>query len=295
MYYYDFRMVDILIRVQSPFEIPQMFELVHFQVPYCPEREPDVLYQIRLLPEDWTVRGEVLFKQPQSAIYRAGEEYHRYYYWSVGSADRFVLLVYPAEGNDRRVLYLRRQDLDQLLPQFRLSAFFSMEHLLLWHHAFQLHASVVQWQGQGILFSAASGTGKSTQAELWRKYEDAQVINGDRGIIRLTGGQYRVYGSPYAGTSGIYTDLSAPVLAVVILSQAVENSVRRLSAVEAFHSIYREATVPAWDTAFVDEFSGQLTDLITDIPVLHLACRPDEEAVSVLKTALLEIINDRPG
>lgn len=284
MYYYDFRIADLLIRVESPFKIVHLFELEHYVVDFCPETEADAYYQIRLLPENWQVQGKLLFQQRRSALYRAGNEYHRYYYWNLLRPERYVLLVRP-EGKSS-TLYLHPQELNELLPQLRLSAFFALEQLLLKHHAFQLHSSVIDWNGQGILFSAPSGTGKSTQAELWRKYESAQILNGDRGVIRRKDGQYRVYGSPYAGTSGIYTNMSAPVRAIVVLSQAAENRVERLTPIAAFQKLYRESTVPAWDPDFVERFSAELTELIGEVPVLHLACRPDQEAVAVLKAAL---------
>ena len=67
-----------------------------------------------------------------------------------------------------------------------------MELVFIINQGFQLHASVINWKDKGILFSAPSGTGKSTQADLWKKYEGAKVINGDRALIRKR--KRRVYG-----------------------------------------------------------------------------------------------------
>ena len=55
-----------------------------------------------------------------------------------------------------------------------------LETLLLKYDGLLLHSSFIRWRGEGILFSAPSGTGKSTQADLWVKYEDAEILNGDR-------------------------------------------------------------------------------------------------------------------
>lgn len=59
-----------------------------------------------------------------------------------------------------------------------------LERLLLSRQGLLLHASFIRWQDRGILFSAPSGTGKSTQADLWVRHRGAEVINGDRAALR---------------------------------------------------------------------------------------------------------------
>lgn len=288
MHYYDFKLVGLLLRVVSPFQLTNFYELSHYRTDYRADLQPDAVYSIKLLPEDWVVQGELLCDECQTAVYEVNGQHHRYYFWSAKSREKFVLLTYHLDDLRQYTIYVQSTDVDDLLSKLRLSAFFALEKLMLHHHAFQLHSSVIQWNGQGILFSAPSGTGKSTQAELWRTLEDAQIINGDRGMIRLENGSYAVYGSPYAGTSGIYTNVSVPVRAIVVLSQAPENRLARLDALTAFNRIYRESTAPAWDADFVDQLSTLLIDLVERIPVYHLACRPDAGAVEILKQELLK-------
>lgn len=287
MFYYDFKITGLLLRVASPFPLANFFELDHYKLEYCPDDKPDALYSIKMLPRDWSVRGELIREERQTAVYEWQGEHHRYYFWSVHTKARYVLLTYRLDDLRRYTIYLQEDGLEDLLRQFRLSAFFALEQLLLHHSAFQLHSSVVEWRGMGILFSAPSGTGKSTQAELWRTLEGAQIINGDRAMIRKMREKYVVYGSPYAGTSGIYTNLSVPIRAIVILSQAAENRLERLELTAAFGKLYRESTIPSWDVSFVEKISELIIDLIGTVPVYHLACRPDAGAVEVLKQELI--------
>lgn len=285
MYQYHFRLVDLRICIESPFELKEFHELSQYRTEHSGET-PDAVYTIRYLPEDWTVQGTLILNDRKSDIYEVDGEYHQYFYWSVHTDEKFVLLVSSRSNPEKHVIYVQRKHLESLLVNFRLTPFLAMEQLLLRHKAFQLHSSVIEWRGQGILFSAPSGTGKSTQAELWRTLEGAQVINGDKAMIRQQQGKYVAYGSPYAGTSGIYTDLSVPIRAIVVLSQAPENRLERLSPTAAFGKLYRESTVPAWDPDFVEKISELIIDLIGRVPVYHLACRPDAEAVEVLKNEL---------
>lgn len=285
MYYYDFCIADLTIRVGSSVPLENFYELQTFEVLYDPDKEPDVRYEICILPDDWHENGNLVLKNEQNAVYRSGKEWHRYFYWVAGSDRRFVLLIQREEGN---VIYLQSNRLEEFLPRFRLSAFLSLERELLRNNGFLLHASVIEWRGRGVLFSAPSGTGKSTQAELWHRERGSKIINGDRGLIRKCNSDFWVYGSPYAGTSGIFTDISVPICAIVVLSQGQENRVERLSAPDAFRQLYRESTVLSWDAEFSDNISQLLGDLVLSIPVFHLTCTPTKDAVATLEEALLK-------
>lgn len=287
MFYYDFDIAGLLLRVRSQFALTDFFELSHFISEYRPNRAPDAEYTLQLLPNDWKVRGERILADRQNAVYQWQGEEHRYYYWNIFSEERFILLRYKLDDPGNCSIYLQPEDLNRILPQFRLAAFLSPERLLLHFDAFLLHSSLIDWQGNGILFTAPSGTGKSTQAELWHQLEGAQILNGDRAIIRQLQDGFKAYGSPYAGSSGIFTKHSTPIRAVVVLSQAPENSLERLSPVDAFNQLYRQSTVLSWDPQFVDRISECLLDLIEMIPVYHLACRPDAGAVAALKAKLI--------
>lgn len=286
MFYYDFEIAGLLLRVRSEFALREFHELSYYRVEHRPQRHPDAQYTIQALPEDWEICGLRILEDRQNAIYQWQGEEHRYYFWNIFSQERFILLRYRLDDPHDYTIYLQAEDLTRILPQFRLSALFSPERLLLHHSAFQLHASVISWNGNGILFTAPSGTGKSTQADLWKRLEGAQILNGDRAIIRNENDKFRVYGSPYAGSSGIYTNHSVPIRAIVALSQASENSLRPLTAVAAFNQLYRESTVRYWDPEFVDVFSNLLLSLIERVPIYHLACRPDAGAVAILKAEL---------
>ena len=98
-----------------------------------------------------------------------------------------------------------------------------MEDILLRHSGLLLHSSFIRCQGKAVLFSAPCGTGKSTQAELWEKYKGADIVNGDRAGLRRLDCGWAAFGLPYAGSSGIYRNESAPLEAVILLRQAEEN------------------------------------------------------------------------
>ena len=159
--------------------------------------------------------------------------------------------------------------------------------------AISLHSALVRYQDRAILFSAPSGTGKSTQAELWKRYRGADPINGDRSIIRKQDGKWTAYGSPHAGTSGLFRNESVPIRIIVILRQSDKNNLRVLGQAEAFRYLYSETVVPRWN----DEIHSHIMDIITqitaEVPVVMLSCRPEECAVDLLDQFLQEERNDR--
>lgn len=158
--------------------------------------------------------------------------------------------------------------------------------LLIPYDTIVLHCSVIDTNGRGVLFTAPSGTGKSTQAELWEKYKGAEIINGDRGFIRMQEGKYMAYGSWYAGSSRIYKNKRIPVTTVVVLRQAKENKIKRLSKKEAYIYLLSEISASQWNRKVLEKQCEWLLEFLDKIPVYLLECRPDLEAVEVLEKEL---------
>lgn len=168
-----------------------------------------------------------------------------------------------------------------------LCSLIGLETLLLKYNGLLLHSSFIRWEGMGILFSAPSGTGKSTQAALWVQHEGAEIINGDRAGMIKQQNQWTAWGLPVAGSSNVYRNESAPVKTIIALRQASENRIRRLRPGEAFRYLYPEVTVHAWDRSDVEHASELLLELVTEVPVYLLECRPDTEAVSLVRGTLI--------
>lgn len=159
---------------------------------------------------------------------------------------------------------------------FDLLADFGM---LILHSAY-----IVTPQGQGLLFSGPSGAGKSTQAELWRQYAGAQVINGDRSLVRP--GDGTVHGILYSGTSGICRNVSAPLRAIVLPVQGAENRVYPLRSKEAFMALVNQCAYYPWAADSAARMTELAAALIGAVPVYGLTCRKDEGAVRALEDYL---------
>ena len=149
-----------------------------------------------------------------------------------------------------------------------------------------LHCAFVEHQGEAILFSAPSETGKTTQANLWQRYRGAETVNGDRGLLQKLDGRWHARGWPVCGSSGICENRDLSIRAIVMLSQAPEDRAERLTPMGAFSQIYSQITVNRWNRAANLRAMELLEDLIASVPVYHLACTMEETAVAALEQAM---------
>lgn len=163
----------------------------------------------------------------------------------------------------------------------------SAEHLIAQNGGFVFHSSYIEWNGRAILFTAPSGTGKSTQAELWRTLRGARIINGDRSAVRITEDGIVADGIPFAGSSEYCENRTLPLAAIVYLEQAPMTTIRRLSGREAFFRIWEGCSINTWDTGDMSRVSETVRQVARDVPVFHLACTPDESAVRALEKELM--------
>ena len=163
-----------------------------------------------------------------------------------------------------------------------------MESCLLANDRLILHASVIRQKNHVILFSASSGTGKSTQAELWRKYADAEILNGDRVLIRCDGERLLACGLPYAGTSAICKDFSLPIGAIVVLRQGQENSAEAMQPMEAMKCLLSQISLQRWNARDLEAAIRLTERLIGELPIYRFSCMPEKSAVAYLRQYLQE-------
>lgn len=103
-----------------------------------------------------------------------------------------------------------------------------------------MHGSAIGIDGHAFIFTAPSGTGKSTHVRLWRERFGDKVtrINDDKPMIRIKNEQAVVYGNPWAGKHHIATNCSFPLTAIVRLYRSEANAMTKLPKVEAFEHVF---------------------------------------------------------
>lgn len=278
-YYYT--IADTCFRLVTPFPVQVESESVPFlSEEKRPYQDTIIFRAVDTLPEvssrhDWINDRCYTVLDGSDAVFVRNAPYELPY----------ALITHTAEG----IVCLYRGEFERFLRDSTgILNLLGLEYLLLRHGGLMLHASLIRWQGHGILFSAPSGTGKSTQADLWKTFEDSETLNGDRAGIRMCGGTWKAYGMPFAGTSGIYRNESVPITAIVVLEQSPDNVIRRLRPSQALHKLLPECSCRRWDQRFMEQLLAHLISLVQQVPVYLLECRPDRDAVQLLKKTLQE-------
>ena len=150
-------------------------------------------------------------------------------------------------------------------------------------HAIELHSSLVDIHGKGIMFLGPSGIGKTTQAELWMKYRDAEIINGDMVFVKQESDRFLGCGSPWHGSSPYCLNKQVPLSALIVLKQSNGNSIRRLTGFEMVSSVMSSVFFPTWYKEGHEAVCKTFDALLRSVPVYELSCRPDEEAVRLVE------------
>ena len=286
---YFYRICSICIRTESPFPLLENDSTKEFFSEIAPDAGPDLEVEYKAVSE-LPAAEDIRYVEARRVYTGQGDSAATFfsampgvppYAWVPRDTLREGKLVcHYLPGSEHLMNYARN-----------VITLMDLEATLLHFNALILHSSLIRWNDSAILFSAPAGTGKTTQAELWKQYAGAEILNGDRSALRRINGLWHACGLPYAGTSGIYRNEHAPLRALVALRQASDNSVRRLTASEAFRYLYPETMIHRWDPEFEARATALLLEVLGEKPAYLLSCRPDRDAVELLKNEIESIDN----
>ncbi|HCA04374.1 MAG TPA: hypothetical protein DEO32_00600 [Ruminococcaceae bacterium] len=144
------------------------------------------------------------------------------------------------------------------------------------------HSSSLMMDGKAYVFTALSGTGKSTHTALWRKKFGGRVtmINDDKPLIRKIDGKYLVCSTPWMGKSEIGTNIDVPVKAIYVLERGTTNKAERVSVSRVFRQLL-EATLLPENTEDMKKLLGLFDGLFSSVPLFLLSCNTDVQAAQV--------------
>ena len=198
----------------------------------------------------------------------------------------FVYAVCIEENGERVNTWVSSGAANLLQLETIFVSLLAPEKLLIGEGEIILHSAYMLKDGKAVLFSAPSGTGKSTQAELWEAYRGTRQVNGDRSLLVKEADGWYACGWPICGSSGICSNEAYPIQAIVMLQQARENKIKRLGIAAAVRKIVSQVTINMWNAEFQMQAIDLIQDLVMEIPVLELECDISEEAVSCLEGVL---------
>ena len=239
----------------------------------------DDVFQIKLLTTPLPLTGKPVSTHLGTHVYSTDKGWLRVYAPLTEEDGCQVACLLCPDGN--HTLFYPAKKWDFYANPLHLLHLIGGESILMQHNALLLHSSVVKIHGKMVLFSGASGAGKSTQAALWVEHLGAELINGDRCVILEKEDGYYGGGSPWCGSSEVRKPDIAPIAGIFFVNHARENSLDKLGS-RAFMSLYAQTTLNAWDSRFMQRLSEMYSGLLEHIPVYRLNCRPDRDAVEMV-------------
>ncbi len=119
---------------------------------------------------------------------------------------------------------------------------------LLKYNGFVLHSSAIAYEGNAYLFSADSGTGKSTHTHFWQDVfgkDNVTYINDDKPAIREINGVFHAAGTPFSGKSNLSKNIVVPLKAVCFIHRSEQNEIKRLTPSEAMELLFGQILRPS--------------------------------------------------
>ena len=141
------------------------------------------------------------------------------------------------------------------------------------------HGSVIAVDGIGYLFTAKSGTGKSTHTRLWREYfgDRAVMVNDDKPLLHITDSGAAAYGTPYNGKHRIGNNISVPLKAICFLTRAADNHIEPITREQAYTMLLQQVYRPADSVKMIATLL--LIDKLADtVNLYRLGCNMDISA-----------------
>lgn len=249
---------------------------------YVVFEEPFFICKSTIVPEIIVPSEEYLFTKTEFYdMYKCGEDYvqiQKYLGKIIGRID------YNLKSTNISILKGESiDDLEYLLTEYVIVYFLAnTEQVTL------MHGSSLFYKKGAIIFSAKSGTGKSTHTKLWLKNTDAVHINDDKNIILRVEDKLYLCGNPWSGKHFLDNNITAELKAVIYIERSKDNSICKANEMDSLKRLLGQVIRP--NGLYPKENWNSITNKILNIPTFILKCNMDDEACLVAKKEIDKIM-----
>ena len=149
------------------------------------------------------------------------------------------------------------------------------------HGRFFLHASAVVFEGAAYLFSAPSGTGKSTHTALWRKlFPQSYILNDDKPVIWPEEDRITAWGTPFAGKTNLQVNRGVPLKGICFLKQGDENRIWPVTEDTALALLLNNTYRPKSNDG-MNRLLDMMEQIVTRINIYEMTCTRETEAAEL--------------
>lgn len=271
---------EVLFKITTPQPFPWKKKDIPFLVKEETVHQREVLVQI-LFDENLeepqipllTDRGNIKIWADETSDIRA--------FYDISAPDRILYAISRWEGNQIAIRFKYSTGFWDS-PYFVIWPLLHLEAQLLLTHSLVLHCCYIQYKGKAILFTAPSGTGKTTHAEIWERVYGSEIVNGDQGLLQQRKDGWDASGFPLSGSAVECDNKTFPIQAIVIIRQSPNNYIEELAMSQKLSLIYSECTVNKWNQKRISSAIDLLLDLIQKVPVVMLHCNMEDDAARTL-------------
>ena len=285
---YNLNIAGYIIRFESISDGPELVPSERFLRNICHETDYDVLIRIHSGKINLPITAEKVFDAPYIEEVNGIMVKKSDKFWSVykHQNDLFIKTSFPLSpgsksGKLKFSLKTRQWDLwiedagkgtDPM--EYPLDGLV-LYYLTVIHGDIMIHASGVNNDGRGYIFSGVSGRGKTTMARLWDKH-GARIIHDDRLILRNTGNGFNMYNTP------VYQNdkpAESPLNRIFIIEHGNKNELNPVSGASAVSMVISNCIQHNWDPEIIAGLLGSVSVMCAKIPVAMLRFRPDESII----------------
>ena len=158
------------------------------------------------------------------------------------------------------------------------------------YDAFLFHGSVIELNGQAYIITAHSGVGKTTHTRLWMSEfaGEAEVLNGDKPIIRIVDGVAYACGTPWQGKENYGKNMMCPVAGFAFLSRAEKNRASVIDTADAVIRFMSQIYLPKKSKVMLAKTLTLADKVLKSARLVHLECNMEPEAAHVCRGALVD-------
>ena len=163
-----------------------------------------------------------------------------------------------------------------------LAVYRKLADALLTYDTVLFHGSCISVDGEGYLFTAKSGTGKSTHTRLWREAfgSRAVMVNDDKPLLRIRESGVTAFGTPWDGKHRLSSNISVPLKAICILERGEQNEIQSIDLVEAYPMLLQQVNKPG-ETQRMLKTLQLLERLNETVGLYRLRCNMEPEAARI--------------
>lgn len=214
-------------------------------------------------------------------------------YYSLYDEDNKTIQIQKFENKDiGRIIYdgnkiIIDMPISNLTYEYLLTQYAMVHIIEASDNKILMHSSCISYKGAGFVFSAKSGTGKSTHTNLWLKNTDAKHINDDKNIIALENDELIIYGNPWSGKHFRDNNIKAPLKAIVFIYQNKTNVFKKMTPKEEMLYLLPQILLPKSNTK---DSWNKIVDKILSMPCYLYGCNMENSAFEIIEKELEQYI-----